>query len=187
MVNNTEPASGDGKPSADSTTGIGGAPVAENANDTAMTRSFLFLALLPLALSNVPPRRQVTNCGRYFDGGSLLWTSLRITTLPARLGAAAPPSGSPPNEGFTRNGRRQFKGSNEITSSELCTAAMAKQGPPLLVRTALGAISDSRRRRILSCTPSSRNTTMGREGDVSRCQRGQRWETPNGTKYPDKH
>ena len=39
---------------------------------------------------------------------------------------------------------------------------MEMQGPTLLVRTTLEAISDSRRRRrIISCWPSSYNTTMG--------------------------
>jgi len=43
MVNNTELTTGDGKPSGDSITGIGGAPVvkqqlSENVNESAMTR-----------------------------------------------------------------------------------------------------------------------------------------------------
>jgi hypothetical protein len=86
---------------------------------------------------------------------------------------------------------------NEITSRELCMAGFGldgKAGTTLSVRTALGAIFDSRRRGIRLhhiITP-----TQPSEGDFSRCQRGHariRWETPNGTlwwrmcsmKYPD--
>ena len=83
-----------------------------------MTRSFFYFLSPPgvplktfLSKAETAPLQQVTNCGRYFDGGSLLWTSLQITKLRARPGAVVPPSGSFDNVGFTRNGRRQFKGS----------------------------------------------------------------------------
>lgn len=106
------------KPSADSTREAGVSiqqALAEDVNETAITRSF-FSFLFPwrsqtfLSKAETAPK-QVTNCGRSFDGGSLPWTSQQITTPRARLGAVGLPSGSP-NAGSTRNGRRRFfKGS----------------------------------------------------------------------------
>ena len=149
-----------------------------------MTRSFFFLAFSPWRsqtflskAETAPPQKQVTNCKRYFDGGSPPWTSLQITTPRARRGAVAPPSGSL-SVGFTTSGRRQFKGSvrsrfssfffcvfvdgvmqNEITfeGKYVRPEWQSRDHAPRMA-----PISDSRRRRITS----SHNTTMGRGNPV---------------------